>query len=103
MITFDSRMIIKDYYKVLGIDRTASSKEIKAAYYKLAKKFHPDRNPGRIVENKFKDITEAYKVLGNLENRLEYAKLLNLDVKLVERINQTEDSLQSAVKKNRWF
>ena len=62
-----------DYYKVLGIDKNASAKEIKAAYRKLARKFHPDVNTGdKDAEQKFKEINEANEVLGNEENRKKY-------------------------------
>lgn len=64
-------MIKTDYYKILGIARTASSNDIKKAYYSLAKKYHPDKNPG--AKDKYLLINEAYKVLGNLDNRLDYA------------------------------
>lgn len=66
-------MEFKDYYKILGVDKSASSEEIKKAYRKLAKKYHPDRNQGdRAAEEKFKEISEAYEVLGNTEKRKKY-------------------------------
>lgn len=62
-----------DYYKILGISKTASEKEIKAAYRKLARKFHPDLNPdNKEAEAKFKEINEANEVLSNSENRKKY-------------------------------
>jgi len=64
-----------DYYKVLGVDKKASEKEIKKVYRKLARKFHPDLNPDdKEAEKKFKQINEAYEVLGNKENREKYDK-----------------------------
>lgn len=58
----------KDYYKSLGISKSASAKEIKKAYRKLAMKYHPDRNKeNKAAEAKFKDISEAYAVLSNPE------------------------------------
>jgi hypothetical protein len=61
-----------DYYKVLGVSPGASNNEIKAAYRKLAVKFHPDRNPDPNVANHFKEITEAYNTLGDEEARGRY-------------------------------
>jgi hypothetical protein len=53
----------KDYYEVLGVKRDSSAKEIKTAYYDLAKKFHPDRNPNdKTVHKKFQEVSEAYEV-----------------------------------------
>jgi len=60
-----------DYYKILGVPREASSEKIKKAYYSLAKKYHPDKNPK--TTEKYLLITEAYHTLGNLDNRLNYA------------------------------
>ena len=64
---------IKDYYDVLGVKRGASDNEIKQAYRKLARKFHPDLNPGdKVAEEKFKELQEAYDVLSDPENRKLY-------------------------------
>jgi curved DNA-binding protein len=66
----------KDYYKTLGVSKTASDKDIKAAYRKLARKHHPDVNPGdKGSEAKFKEINEAYEVLGDNEKRKKYDEL----------------------------
>lgn len=66
-------MAKKDYYDVLGINRSADEKEIKRAYRKLAKKYHPDTNPGdKQAEQKFKEITEAYNVLSDAEKKKLY-------------------------------
>lgn len=63
----------RDYYEVLGVERTASNSEIKKAYRKLAMKFHPDRNPGdTVAEDRFKEAAEAYGVLGDEEKRQRY-------------------------------
>lgn len=63
-----------DYYKTLGLDRSASDADIKKAYRRLAMKYHPDRNPGNETEatQKFKEINEAYSVLGDPEKRQQY-------------------------------
>ncbi len=66
----------KDYYKTLGVDRKAAQDDITKAYKKLAKKYHPDLNPGdKSAEEKFKDITEAYEVLKDEEKRKLYDQL----------------------------
>jgi curved DNA-binding protein len=63
----------KDYYKALGVEKTATEKEIKSAYRKLARKHHPDVNPGdKAAEEKFKEISEAYNVLSDKEKRSKY-------------------------------
>lgn len=63
----------KDYYSVLGVDRDADEKTIKKAYRKLARKYHPDVNPGDAdAEEKFKQVSEAYDVLGDKDTREEY-------------------------------
>lgn len=63
----------KDYYAVLGVDKSASTEVIKKAYRKLAVKFHPDKNPGdKAAEERFKEITEAYAVLADAEKRRQY-------------------------------
>ena len=63
----------KDYYKALGVGKTAKPAEIKAAYRKLARKYHPDANKGDAsAEERFKEISEAYSVLSDEKRRKEY-------------------------------
>lgn len=66
-------MAKRDYYEVLGVGRDADAKAIKRAYRKLAKKYHPDMNPGdKQAEQKFKEVTEAYNVLSDTEKKKLY-------------------------------
>src|SRR5215470_16623800 len=66
----------RDYYEILGVPRTANEQEIKKAYRKLARKYHPDLNPNnKQSEEKFKEIQEAYEVLGDQEKRKKYDQL----------------------------
>lgn len=69
-------MEYKDYYKILGVSRDASEKDIKRAYRRLARQFHPDVNPGDSqAEENFKEINEAYEVLSDPEKRARYDRL----------------------------
>src|SRR5918999_2710394 len=61
-----------DYYKTLGVDKKASADEIKKAYRKLARKYHPDTNKEPAAEERFKQISEAYDVLSDPEKRKKY-------------------------------
>ncbi len=64
---------VRDYYEVLGVARNASDKEIRQAYRRLARKYHPDVNPGdKTAEQKFKEVQEAYDVLSDKEKREQY-------------------------------
>src|SRR6188474_1218341 len=69
-------MDFKDYYLTLGVSKTASDADIKRAYRKLARKYHPDLNPGdKSAEAKFKEVNEANEVLGDPDKRRKYDEL----------------------------
>ena len=71
-------MDYKDYYKILGVERKASEEDIRKAYRKLAKQYHPDYNPNnKQAEEKFKEINEAYEVLSDSNKRSHYDRLGN--------------------------
>ena len=64
---------MRDFYEILGVDRGASSDELKRAYRKIALKYHPDKNPDdKSAEEKFKEISEANGILNDPEKRKEY-------------------------------
>ena len=66
-------MAVKDYYRLMGVEREASDEEIKKAYRKLALQYHPDRNRGNSdCEEHLKEVNEAYQVLGDEEKRRQY-------------------------------
>ena len=68
----------KDYFKILGISRNATDKEIKSAFRNLARKFHPDLNPNdEIAESEFKEINEAYEILSDEDKKKSYEQFLN--------------------------
>ncbi|MCS7297889.1 MAG: J domain-containing protein [Bacteroidia bacterium] len=79
----------KDYYAILGVPRNASQEEIKKAYRRLARQYHPDANPGnKEAEEKFKEIQEAYEVLSNPETRKKYDQL-GSNWRMYEQMGQT--------------
>ena len=68
----------KDYFKILGVSRNATDKEIKSAFRKLARKFHPDLNPhNESAELEFKEINEAYEILSDEDKKKSYEQFLN--------------------------
>jgi molecular chaperone DnaJ len=69
----------KDYYRILGVSDTASQKDIKSAYRKLSRQYHPDANPGdKAAEERFKEVSAAYDVVGDPEKRKEYDEVRRL-------------------------
>jgi curved DNA-binding protein len=90
-----------DYYKILGIPKNASKEEIKKAYRKLARKYHPDVNPGdKEAEKKFKEINEANEVLSNPENRAKYDEY-GKDWKHAEAFEKSKQQQRSSREKQR--
>ena len=72
-------MAKKDFYSVLGVEKSASEDEIKKAYRKLAMKFHPDRNPGdKAAEESFKEAKEAYEILSDAKKRAAYDQYVSV-------------------------
>lgn len=71
------RFYTKDYYEVLDLKPTATKREIKQAYYRLSKKYHPDINSEANASDKFKAIHEAYQILGDEKNKLDYDISIN--------------------------
>jgi DnaJ-class molecular chaperone len=67
---------VKDYYATLGIAKGASQADIKKAYKKLVKKYHPDKTDSPEAHEKFKEVSEAYSVLGDEQKRAEYLQAL---------------------------
>jgi len=78
MSEFKREWLEKDYYKTLGVERTASQKDITKTYRKLARKYHPDTNPSPKAEDKFKEISAAYSVLSNPKTRGDYDEMQKL-------------------------
>jgi curved DNA-binding protein len=68
-------MKYKDYYKILGVERNAGEEDVKKAYRKLARKYHPDVSKEKDAEEKFKEVSEAYEVLRDAEKRAAYDQM----------------------------
>ena len=70
------RRNLKDYYEILGVSKECSQADIKKAYHSLAKKYHPDKNPGNVeAEKRFKEISESHEILSNPQKRTQYDQL----------------------------
>jgi curved DNA-binding protein len=96
-------MEYKDYYKILGVPKNASTDDIKKAYRKLAKQYHPDKNPGdKVAEAKFKEITEANEVLSDPEKRKYYDQLGSDWAKYTQYGGNPEDFMRSYGGKRSW-
>lgn len=84
---------IKNYYQMLGVAKNAAEEEIKAAFRKLAKKYHPDAHPGdEECEQKFREINEAYRILGDAEQRKKYDEELQ-QAKSAKKTGQEKQSV----------
>jgi len=82
---------MKNYYKILNVSIKATKEEIKKAYRKLAKQFHPDKNPDKEAEEKFKIINEAHEILINDEKRKNYDFLLYQEQQRNIKINEEKE------------
>lgn len=72
-ISTSSTLCVKDYYKILGVTKNSSGKDVKKAYYQLAKKYHPDTNKDDPnASKKFQEVSEAYEILSDDQKRKEY-------------------------------
>lgn len=86
-IDYDCKKIIekKDYYEILGLNKSASEEEIRKAYKKLAIKFHPDKNKSKLAEDAFKKISHSFNILSNKEKKSTYDKYGTEDENLVRQ------------------
>lgn len=86
----------RDYYEVLGVSKDADDAAIKKAYRALAKKYHPDMNPGDAeAEKKFKEASEAYAVLSDAEKRRQYTSSVMLRLKAAQAVLADLEALTS--------
>ncbi|MCB0701807.1 MAG: DnaJ domain-containing protein [Candidatus Kapaibacterium sp.] len=84
-------MKIKNYYRILGLESSATSDEIRMAYKRLVRKYHPDLHPDdKKIQRVFSEIKEAYEVLSNLDERLKYNLLLSKSKKLMDEVTRRE-------------
>ncbi len=84
-------MKIKNYYRILGLESSATSDEIRMAYKRLVRKYHPDLHPDdEKIQRVFGEIKEAYEVLGDLDKRLNYNLLLSKSKKLMDEVTRRE-------------
>lgn len=82
-------MKIKDYYKILGLPRTASTNDIKQRYYDLVRVFHPDKNNNSSEAlERFNEINEAYRNIGNIDSRIKYALLISAKEEIEEEARE---------------
>ena len=86
-------MAKRDYYEVLGLSKGASAAEIKKAYRKLSKQYHPDINKEEGAEEKFKEITEAYEVLSDDNKKAQYDQFMLLSVMEVKEASAEQEAL----------
>ena len=91
---------MKNYYDILGIEIEADLSEVKSAYRKLSKKFHPDLNPDdKFFEKMFKDINEANEVLSDLNSKEKYDKILGLYHNRYKNVDQTLEEIENQIKR----
>lgn len=89
----------RDYYQILGVDRDAGEQEIKTAFIRLAFQYHPEINPGRENEEKFKEVHEAYAVLRGEAKRRGYDRDLSLEGILYEILEVSRDTSEQDINK----